>query len=295
MREIRQQLLDKVQGLNIWKRGDERAPHKPLLLLLAIAHATQGRPRMETFVELEEPLARLLRNFGPPRVTTHPEYPFWRLQRDGLWEVSSAHPLKQRSSNSDPLKSELRDKQVSGGLMPPFYNECRKDSKFVARLVTLILTRNFPTSVHEDILAEIGLPLTISSSRQRDAQFRVDVIKAYEHRCAVCGYDLKLGLSNLALEAAHIKWHQAGGPDSVDNGLALCTIHHKALDRGAIGIDEDKRVLVSAELHGQRWLQELFEAFKNKELRKPTRREWSPNSEFIRWHSEQVFRKPARD
>jgi putative restriction endonuclease len=26
---------------------------------------------------------------------------------------------------------------------------------------------------------------------------------------------------NVALEAAHIKWHQAGGPDEESNGLAL--------------------------------------------------------------------------
>ena len=35
------------------------------------------------------------------------------------------------------------------------------------------------------------------------------------------------------LEAAHITWHAGDGPDLVPNGLVLCTLHHKALDRGA--------------------------------------------------------------
>ena len=39
-------------------------------------------------------------------------------------------------------------------------------------------------------------------------------------------------------EAAHIQWHSHGGPDQVANGLALCTFHHGAFDRGAIGLDK---------------------------------------------------------
>jgi putative restriction endonuclease len=295
MNEKRQQIIKKVENLNMWRRGEERAPHKPLLLLLALAHAVQGRQRLVTFNELEEPLTYLLKNYGPPRHVAHPEYPFWRLQNDGLWEVSSTQPLKLRASNSDPRKSELKTKQVKGGLPLHLYEECRKSDSFVVRLTSLILTRNFPTSMHEDILAQVGLPISISSSRRRDSQFRAEVISAYERRCAVCGYDLKVGLTDLALEAAHIKWYQAGGPDSVDNGLALCTVHHKALDRGAIGVSDDYTVLVSTELNGHQWFYELFESFKGKKLRMPTRREWSPKKEFIRWHSNQVFRKPARD
>ena len=42
-----------------------------------------------------------------------------------------------------------------------------------------------------------------------------------------------LDQETLGIEAAHIKWHQAGGPDTEDNGLALCTLHHKRFDRGA--------------------------------------------------------------
>ena len=44
---------------------------------------------------------------------------------------------------------------------------------------------------------------------------------AYGDRCAVCG-----------VEAAHVMWLQAGGPDDVRNGLVLCALHHAAFDRG---------------------------------------------------------------
>jgi putative restriction endonuclease len=106
---------------------------------------------------------------------------------------------------------------------------------------------------------------------------------------------MKIGASDFALDAAHIKWHQVGGPDIVDNGLALCSIHHKALDRGVIGITEDQTIVISVELHGNSWGKEWFEEFKGKPLRRPTRVEWYPKIEYLKWHFDQVFRPPAKD
>jgi putative restriction endonuclease len=40
----------------------------------------------------------------------------------------------------------------------------------------------------------------------------------------------------LGLEAAHIKWFQAGGPDIEANGLAMCSLHHKLFDLGVFTI-----------------------------------------------------------
>jgi putative restriction endonuclease len=47
-------------------------------------------------------LTGLLKEFGPPRQSYHPEYPFWRLQNDGAWEVHAAGSLKARKGNTDP-------------------------------------------------------------------------------------------------------------------------------------------------------------------------------------------------
>jgi hypothetical protein len=78
-----------------------------------------------------------------------------------------------------------------------------------------------------------------------------------------------VGPWDLALDAAHIQWHRAAGPSVVQNGLALCAIHHKALDRGAIGLAEDGTILVSGTLHGSTGIQEWFLAFKGRRLREP--------------------------
>ena len=53
-----------------------------------------------------------------------------------------------------------------------------------------------------------------------------------------------------ALEAAHMQSFRHGGPDTPENGIAMCSLHHKAFDRGALGLSEEGMILVSQHLHG---------------------------------------------
>ena len=81
--------------------------------------------------------------------------------------------------------------------------------------------------------------------RLHQHRFRLDVLRAYRSRCAICS------LREAALvQAAHIldDAHEQGIAGVV-NGLALCAIHHLAYDRNLMGIDPegvvhiDKRLL----------------------------------------------------
>jgi putative restriction endonuclease len=286
----REQVLTAINNLSVWRRADERAPHKPLLLLLALARLQQGGDRLIPFVEIDDPLARLLRQFGPPRRTVHPEYPFWWLRSDGLWDVISAAPLTPRTGSTDPPRGELIDKGARGGFPEPVWQLLKSSPQLVDTIIRTVLDAHFPASIHEDIQNYVGLALlseAAGSGTARSPRFAEEVIRAYGRCCAVCGYDVKIGSSEVGLEAAHIKWRQAGGPDDVANGLALCAVHHKALDRGAIGISVDREILVSCDIHGQSvafW----FEPFRR--LATPSRSEWLPRSVFIEWHLNEVFR-----
>jgi len=42
---LSQELLDPLRKISVWKRGSRRAPHKPLLLLLALAEVQRGGDR----------------------------------------------------------------------------------------------------------------------------------------------------------------------------------------------------------------------------------------------------------
>jgi putative restriction endonuclease len=288
------QVWHRLRNLNVWKREGQRAPHKPLLILLALSRLTRGLPRLSTFAELEQPLTQLLIRFGPPRRSQHPEYPFWRLQSDGLWEVVNAGNLRLRKGNTDPLKRELVDNAIEGGLPRDIYRLLKRNPKLVQEVAHSLAEAHFPQSVCDDILSELNLSDVIPATRCRDAAFRSAVIQAYEHRCAVCGYDTRFGQSDLGLEAAHIKWFQAGGPDTVENGLALCSLHHKAFDRGAIGVDCDLTIIISADVYGQESAQKWFFAFNGTRLRAPQNTGLEPASVYLEWHIREVFRAPAR-
>jgi len=69
--------------------------------------------------------------------------------------------------------------------------------------------------------------------RLHQQRFKLDVMRAYRHRCAVCT------LRERALvQAAHIVADaELEGIAAVVNGLALCAIHHLAFDRNLLGID----------------------------------------------------------
>ena len=78
----RDRLLNLFRNLHVWKRGGQRAPHKPLLLLLALGRVINNEERLVSYVDIERRLKPLLRRFGPPRKAFHPQFPFGRLPND---------------------------------------------------------------------------------------------------------------------------------------------------------------------------------------------------------------------
>ena len=289
-------LQEKLTALNVWKRGKERAPHKPLLLLLALGRAARGEDRLVPFREIEEPLTGLLRHFGPPRRAYHPEFPFRYLATDGLWEVPEV---------SSWGKKHLRDQGVRGGLPAPLHRMLANDPANARLAARRLLDEHFPASMHQHILEAVGLwgaaePEYATTRRlRRDPHFREAVLTAYERRCAVCDFDLRLKDDLLGLEAAHIQWHSHGGPDQVANGLALCTFHHGAFDRGAIGLqkaadDSGYRLVVSQEVHGMSAAVHWLLDYHQRPIRPPQAVSGEPADRYVAWHTSEVFRAPPR-
>lgn len=79
----------------------------------------------------------------------------------------------------------------------------------------------------------------------RDAAFRGHVLGAYDNRCAVTGLRMVNGGGKAEAQAAHIWGVAEGGPDIVQNGIALSATAHWLFDRHLISLDDDYRLLVS--------------------------------------------------
>jgi putative restriction endonuclease len=287
-------ILQRFDDITTWKQGDQRAPHKPLLVLYALGRWQRGDTGDLPFDHVAPYVAALLKEFGPPRRSYHPEYPFWWLQSDGVWTVESDGPMSSRASSNNPTKRELLAKHARGRFSGDVQAALAADPTLAATIATRILEQHFPESLHPDILNAVGLTLeTTVTRRKRDPAFRQRVLKAYEYRCAVCGFNVRLGLVPIALDAAHIRWHQAGGPETESNGLALCVLHHKTFDLGAFTVREGV-VLVSDQANGTTGFQESLLVYHGKPVRDPQHPDWRPEPEHLDWHGREVFKGAAR-
>jgi putative restriction endonuclease len=242
-------------------------------------------------------LVELLREFGPARTHYQAELPFWYLQSDGIWTVSDIDRLEMRKGKQAPKPSSMSAVSPNGALTADVESALARDPKLLADTVKLLLDGHFPNSLHQEILDEIGFETVTreTSLKMRDPAFRGRVLRAYERRCAVCGFDVHLGVNSVALDAAHIKWHQAGGPDREANGLALCALHHRLFDRGAFTLSHDRRIVVSQDVSGSDGLEEALLRYHGCGIREPQSASYCAGREFIFWHHREVFRGPGRE
>ncbi len=311
---IRDDLEQRVADLNVDASGGQRKPHKPLLLLYAIARLVRFGERELPFEQVRAALMPLLGAYAPPvRAQHHPEYPYWHLRSDGLWEIPGADAL-ERGAKGFPLMSGF---QRSIGRLPETYARAlRDDPALVRRVVQILLDEHFEPSLHEDVLAAVGLDrgalgppaeraqpdrvreadVEIVQRQRRSASFRDEVLTAYDRRCALTGFQAMISGTLFGVEAAHVHWHSKGGPSTVANGLALNPTLHKLFDHGAWSLSDDRRVLVSREFSGSDAALEVLRPLHGRPLREPVPGSVPVAVEFIRWHREPdlggVFRWP---
>jgi putative restriction endonuclease len=211
-----------------------------------------------------------------------------------VWTVTAPADLPKKTGDDIPTVGALRSPAVRAGFAPDVQAALTADPGLVARIAGGILERHFPESLHPDLLNAVGLTLeTGPAGRKRGPAFRQRVLKAYEWRCAVCGFDVRLGTVPIALDAAHIRWHQFGGPDLESNGLALCVLHHKTFDLGAFTVKEGV-LLVSDQANGSAGFQESLLAYHGKPVRPPQHPDWRPRPGHLEWHGREVFKGEAR-
>ncbi|MEU1292113.1 phosphorothioated DNA-binding restriction endonuclease [Streptomyces sp. NPDC005840] len=290
--------VDRAARLRQWSRDGVRAPHKPLLFLYALGRHQRDPGGSELpYTAVEDDLKRLLAEYGPVRATS-PAYPFHHLVGDGVWEVRT-----DRGPGSPGTRvGELRATRAVGRLAPGLRDALRRDPALLGRIARTLLDSHFPPSLHADLCAAVGLePGEVAAvpapggPRRRGTRMREAVLTAYEYRCAFCGYDGMIGALPVGLEAAHVRWWAYGGPDDVDNGLCLCSLHHKLLDQGVLGIGDGHRILVSQRFVGRgRAAREQVLALAGRPLLGPQPGTAPVAEPHLRWHAGQVFQGAAR-
>ena len=122
----------------------------------------------------------------------------------------------------------------------------------------------------------------------RDRAFRRAVLEAYDARCAVTGWKLINGGGRAEAQAAHIKPVERGGPDSVQNGIALSGTAHWMFDRGLIGFADDLSILVSRQVNDRSGIEAIINP--SGRVLAPARLALRPHPVFLEWHRENCFK-----
>jgi len=291
-------VLGRLASLRQHQRSGQRSPHKPLLVLLALGRLAESDSSALPWCSCEPELADLITEFGPPSRTGRAQsaaYPFTRLRSDGVWVLDQDVEMD--------LVGPLADRGVVGRFEPALESALRADPALARSVARTLVLSNFPETIAPEVLEAVGLdPADVLGSvdtvlagcgkpdqRRRDRQWRFAVLQAWDRQCAFCGYDGQLAGASAGIDAAHVRWFTFDGPDALDNGLALCSLHHKLFDLGVLGLDVTLHVQVSASFSARTTAGRAVYDLHGTPL-KPRPGTLVPASEHVSWHSREVFK-----
>jgi len=119
---------------------------------------------------------------------------------------------------------------------------------------------------------------TSIARRQGQPKFRSDLLKAYQGRCAITGFN-----AEQALEAAHIYPYKGNDTNKVWNGLLLRADIHTLFDLYLITVHpETKEIHIAPELKST-----SYSELHGKKLSLPKDESLSPRREVLEWHYQQ--------
>lgn len=208
----------------------------------------------------------------------------WRAKRSPEWRLTdNLGQLRNRASEDDILvfeKDLLEENAISLFLITkasPQYADWLASTN--GKRWGVFDKQNPPISADEIVRAESEIeeklatapsafddkrPLvaSVTMKHARDRAFRLLLLGAYDFRCAFTGRKfLDPRRPNLVgIDAAHIVPVASSGSDDPANGLPLSKDLHWAFDRGLIGVDENRRILVPnavSVLGGNEFLRDL--------------------------------------
>jgi putative restriction endonuclease len=121
----------------------------------------------------------------------------------------------------------------------------------------------------------------------RNRQFRKRVLDVYDRRCAFTGMKLINGGGRAEAQAAHIRSVEAGGPDVVNNGIALSGTVHWMFDRGLLSLSDEGDILLSRKINDVLGVEKLMHF--DRKARFPSSVSQRPHPRYLSWHRNECF------
>jgi putative restriction endonuclease len=271
--------LNRAPG-GTWTDATKRkAPHKPILLLAVLDLVHRGvitSPFIDVtgdLVELNELFNLYWRRIVPLGQSSSIAFPFSRLDREPFWELvpqpgkmitpaiinntSSVTYLRKYALGARMDEGLFRIMQAVEGreaLREALLQSCfSAEPQVMLREQSVInreaydYSRILEEKSHLPLVKEI-VEADNYLSAARDQGFRRIVIKAYDHRCALCGVRIITPEQHTVVDAAHIVPWSRSKNDDIRNGMALCKLCHWAFDEGMMGVSDNYEVITSHQI-----------------------------------------------
>jgi putative restriction endonuclease len=300
------------------ERSNFRAPHKPLLLLAVLDLFAEGQIT-GNLIELSPDLGELFTLYWsrvfPPQMGKRGNIamPFWHLQSEDFWRLLPHPGCEAVLAGSGKIHSVSRINDLSFGAMvdDALYAQMQTENGR-SQLRHTLITTYFSEPVQEALLEQTAVNVaaftyseellrqarqqqkaiqeTSVSARVRDQGFRRAIVKAYDHRCAICAVRILTADGHTAVAAAHIIPWSVNHNDDPRNGLALCHLCHWTFDEGLVTFSDQYEVKTSPQLAIAPNLPGHLVTFNSRPLLGPTETAYWPFIESVRWHRRHKFR-----
>ncbi len=273
--------LDKIRSLRVDRTHGDAAPHKPLLLLVILDMAEEGKlsPILPKNRELEYRF-QTYSQIVSPRRSTSPRlvYPLYHLKSQGFWEP--------RDINVNPAEGYDDIENVS--INPSFYEQLQSlFFRYKAR--EILITRYFIEDEYPSLMGlvnesyrksfqhDFGLIEENEKFKQaQKAKFAIQVLSAYNFTCALTG-------EKEDIEATHIQPFTDDQYYIPQNGLALCSKAKHLFEKGAWSLTDEFRVIVNSN-----WDDSY--KYAGKPIKVPQDDDYFPNKVFLNWHRNNLMR-----
>ena len=132
------ELRERLTAIKAYQRDNYTAPHKAIVLLAVLHRWSEDHTTAWPVAALHETTVQLLASIGA-RTDSSLE-PIWRLQSDGLAEITrgSDHLLDKHPSNDPPARAQLTGPEVNWSLTAPVADLLSTHTGLVDELIKIV-------------------------------------------------------------------------------------------------------------------------------------------------------------